>query len=87
MKITILFFVQGVALVLVVVIGYVLRLLAGLGGPSRRGASGVRPTGPDTFAPYLEELDGPQLDALQQLHTTASLPTLFTHDHAKEQLV
>jgi hypothetical protein len=87
MKITILFFVLGVALVLVVVIGYVLRLLAGLGGPSGRGVSGVRATGPETFAPYLEELDGPQLDALQNLHASASLPTLFNHDHAKEQLV
>ncbi len=87
MKITILFFVLGVALVLVVVIGYVLRLLAGLGGAVRRGVSGGRPAGPDAFAPYLEALDGPQFDALQQLHTTASLPTLFTHDHAKEQLV
>jgi hypothetical protein len=65
----VLLFVLGVALGLVVVIGYVLRLLAGLGGP------------------YLEELDGPQLDALQSLHASASLPTLFTHDHAKEQLV
>jgi hypothetical protein len=87
MKTAILFFVLGVALVLVVVIGYVLRLLAGLGGPSRRGVSGGRPTGPDAFAPYLEELDGPQLDALQRFHAPSSLPTLFTHDHAKEQLV
>ncbi|MBD0257524.1 MAG: hypothetical protein ICV83_17555 [Cytophagales bacterium] len=85
----VLLLVLGIALVLAGVIGYVLRLLAGLGGPSpsRRDASGVRPTGPETFAPYLEELDGPQLDALQQLHDSASLPTLFTHDHAKEQLV
>jgi hypothetical protein len=85
--IIVLLLVLGVALVLVVVIGYVLRLLAGLGGPSRRGTSGVCAEGPETFAPYLEELDGPQLEALQRLHASASLSTLFTHDHAKEQLV
>ncbi len=83
----VLLLVLGIALVLVGVIGYVLRLLAGLGSASRRGSSSVRPAGPETFAPYLEELDGPQLDALQQLHAPSSLPTLFTHDHAKEQLV
>ncbi len=84
---TVLLLVLGVALVLAGIIGYVLRLLAGLGGPSRRGTAGVRPGSPETFAPYLEDLDGPQLDALQGLRASASSPTLFTHDHAKEQLV
>ena len=80
----VLLLVLGIALVLAGVIGYILRLLAGLNGPSHRGTSVVRP---ETFAPYLEDLDGPQLDALQRLHASSSLPTLFTHDHAKEQLV
>ncbi len=83
----VLLLVLGVALGLAGIIGYVLRLLAGLGGPSRRGVSGVRATGPETFAPYLEDLDGSQLDALQNLHASASLSIHFTHDHAKEQLV
>lgn len=84
---TVLLLVLGVAVVLAGVIGYVLRLLAGLGGRSGRGVSGIRAAGPETFAPYLEELDGPQLDTLQQLHASASSSTLFSPDHAKEQLV
>jgi hypothetical protein len=63
----ILLFVMGVALLLVGVIGYVLRLTAGLGAPSGPGASGPCTTAPEKFAPYLEELDASQLDALQRL--------------------
>jgi hypothetical protein len=82
----VLLLVMGVALVLAGVTGYVLRLVAGLGDSSRPGATG-RTAGPETFAPYLEELDGAQLDALQHIHAPNSLPTLLIHDHAKEQLV
>ncbi len=87
-----LLFVMGIALLLVGVIGYVLRLLAGLGAPSDNGASGTRATAPEKFAPYLEELDASQLDALQRLpHAQSPLPlsspTLPIHDHAKAQLV
>jgi hypothetical protein len=83
-----LLFVMGVALLLVGVIAYVLRLVAGLGASSRQETSGPRATAPEKFAPYLEELDGSQLDALQRLpHAQSSLPTLLINDHAKEQLV
>ncbi len=83
----VLLLVMGVALVLVVITGYVLRLVAGLGAASGRGASGAGATAPEKFAIYLEELDGPQLDALQHLPHSQSSSTLLIHDHAKEQLV
>jgi hypothetical protein len=82
---TALLLVMGVTLVLAGVVGYVLRLVAGLGGPRRQTPGGAAP---GKFAPYLAELDGPQLYTLQNLpHAQSSLPTLLTHDHAKEQLV
>ena len=81
-------FTLAVALVLAGVILYVLSLTRRLTAASRSKAPGAPLPLRGEFAPILEELDGPQLDALIQLTSRQSpFPTKIHHDHAKEQLV
>jgi hypothetical protein len=85
---TALLLIMAVALLLIVVIGYVLRLTGKIREVSKIDATGKDSPGPEKFQLYLEALDGGQIEALTRLiHTQSQFHTLLTNDHAKEQLV